>query len=85
MIPVQHNTYYSMVSSLGTPFMTNKRVRNNMKVNADLWHALLYNDDYDDVDDDKNDDDGLTWNKAVMTSVLKPRLGLFWKIRNAHE
>jgi hypothetical protein len=76
-----------MVSSLGTPFMTNKRVRNNMKINADLWHALLYNDDGgDDDDDDKNDDDdGLTWNKAVMTSVLKSLLGLFWKIRNAHK
>ena len=42
-----------------------------MKVNADLWHALLYNDDNDDDDNDMNDDDGLTWNKAVMTSVLK--------------
>jgi hypothetical protein len=61
--------------------MTNKRVRNHMKVNADLWHALLYNDDYDD---DKNDD-FLTWNKAVMTSVLKSLLGLFWKIRSAHK
>jgi hypothetical protein len=71
--------------SLRTAIMTNKRVRNNMKVNADLWHALLYNDDYDDDDDDKNDDDdGLTWNKVVMT-VSKSLLGLFWKIRNAHK
>jgi hypothetical protein len=51
MIPVQYNTYYWMVS-LRTPIITNERVRNNnMKVNADLWHALLYNDDYDDDDD----------------------------------
>jgi len=70
--------------SLRTPIMTNKRVRNNMKVNADLWHALLYNYDYDD-DDDKNDDGGPTWNKAVMTSVLKSLLGIFWKISNAHK
>jgi len=38
--------------SLRTPIITNEQVRNiNMKVNADLWHALLYNDDYDDDDD----------------------------------
>ena len=59
-----------------------------MKVNAGLWHALIYNDNYDDDDDDdddKNDDDGLTWNKAVMAPILKSPLGLFWKIRNAHK